>query len=213
MTENQIDSMRMLELAYRLPMAFWSHFDKIDTEQDKPPKWNFLINKAGVQCSIFWEDNSAKVKNSDVSNSDLTNGNNGEDLKDCQSAALLELLLGKIDDESATSSAGQKQLLETLVGLTSSNFETSNEEKSTQKPAEQAKPAKRAQTGSKRRKSSMSSKTAETTTEVKRKIMCYLPSNIRLNEKMLKNGSLPVESKNEKSTKYSECANTSSISN
>ena len=81
------------------------------------------------------------------------------------------------------------------------------------KPAEQAKPAKRAQTGSKRRKSSMSSKTAETTTEVKRKIMCYLPSNIRLNEKMLKNGSLPVESKNEKSTKYSECANTSSISN
>lgn len=213
MTENQIDSMRMLELAYRLPMAFWSHFDKIDTEQDKPPKWNFLINKAGVQCSIFWEDNSAKVKNSDVSNSDLTNGNNGEDLKDCQSAALLELLLGKIDDESATSSAGQKQLLETLVGLTSSNFETLNEEKSTQKPAEQAKPAKRAQTGSKRRKSSMSSKTAETTTEVKRKIMCYLPSNIRLNEKMLKNGSLPVESKNEKSTKYSECANTSSISN
>jgi len=132
MTENQIDSMRMLELAYRLPMAFWSHFDKIDTEQDKPPKWNFLINKAGVQCSIFWEDNSAKVKNSDVSNSDLTNGNTGEDLKDCQNAALLELLLGKIDDESATNSAGQKQLLETLVGLTSPNFETSNEEKSTQ---------------------------------------------------------------------------------
>jgi len=212
MTENQIDSMRMLELAYRLPMAFWSHFDKIDTEQDNPPKWNFLINKAGVQCSIFWEDNSTKVKNSDVSNS-LTNGNNGEDLKDCQSAALLELLLGKIDDESATNSAGQRQLLETLVGLTNPNFETLSEDKSAQKPVEQAKNAKRAQTGSKRRKSSMNSKTAETTTEVKRKIMCYLPSNIRLNENILKNGSLSVKSKNDKSTKSSESAKTSSIYN
>jgi len=82
------------------------------------------------------------------------------------------------------------------------------------KTAEQAKPAKRAQTGSKRRKSSVNSKTAETTTtEVKRKIMCYLPSNIRLNENMLKNGSLSVKSKNDKSTKSSESAKTSSISN
>ena len=81
------------------------------------------------------------------------------------------------------------------------------------KPAEQAKPSKRAQTGSKRRKTSMNSKMAETTTESKRKIMCYLPSNIRLNENMLKNGSLPVKSKNDKSTKSSECAKTSSAAN
>ena len=45
---------------------------------------------------------------------------------------LLELLLGKIDDESATNSAGQRQLLETLVGLTNPNFEISSEEKSAQ---------------------------------------------------------------------------------
>jgi hypothetical protein len=62
----------------------------------------------------------------------LTNGNNGEELKDCQSATLLELLLGKIDDESATNSAGQRKLLETLVGLTNPNFETLSEDKSAQ---------------------------------------------------------------------------------
>ncbi|CBY36355.1 unnamed protein product [Oikopleura dioica] len=127
MTDNQIDSMRMLELAYRLPMAFWSHFDKIDTEQNNPPKWNFLINKTGVQCSIFWEDNSAKDKLSESLDVGLNSvANDGEEYK---SAALLELLLGKIDDENTTNSSGQKQLLETLVGLKAS-FES--EEKSAQ---------------------------------------------------------------------------------
>jgi len=123
MTENQIDSMRMLELAYRLPIAFWSHFDKIDTEQENPPKWNFLINKTGVQCSIFWEDRSKDSTNKQklseslgITNSNpVANGNGGE-----ETAALLELLLGKIDDESA---AGQRQLLEALVGLTNPNSE------------------------------------------------------------------------------------------
>jgi len=52
--------------------------------------------------------------------------NDGEEYK---SAAILELLLGKIDDESTTNSSGQKQLLETLVGLKAS-FES--EEKSAQ---------------------------------------------------------------------------------
>ena len=75
------------------------------------------------------------------------------------------------------------------------------------KEAEQAKlqQTKRAQTGSKRRKSSMNSKTAET----KRKIMCYLPSNIRLNQ----NGTFPVKSKTEKSAFSTECSKTSSIIN
>ena len=45
----------------------------------------------------------------------MANGNGGE-----ETAALLELLLGKIDDESA---AGQRQLLEALVGLTNPNSE------------------------------------------------------------------------------------------
>jgi len=79
------------------------------------------------------------------------------------------------------------------------------------KPAEHTKAVKRA--GSKRRKSSMNVKTAETTTEVKRKIMCYLPSNFRLSENMLKNTNLPVKSQTDKSTKSPECSKTSSVSN
>jgi len=79
------------------------------------------------------------------------------------------------------------------------------------KEAEQAKlqQTKRAQTGSKRRKSSMNSKTAET----KRKIMCYLPSNVCLNKNMVKNRSLPVKSKTEKSASSTDSLNTSYVSN
>lgn len=105
-----------------------SHFDKIDTEQSQPPKWNFLINKAGVQCSIFWEEST---NNETESSLETTLGNEEEEA--CQqlasnvgdnvnlSAALLEVLLAKIDDENCADSASQKQLLETLVGLTANN--------------------------------------------------------------------------------------------
>ena len=103
-----------------------SHFDKIDTEQSQPPKWNFLINKAGVQCSIFWEESTNKETE------EQTLGN--EEDEACQqlasnvgdnvnlTAALLEVLLAKIDDENCSDSASQKQLLESLVGLTA-NFD------------------------------------------------------------------------------------------
>ncbi|CAG5113730.1 Oidioi.mRNA.OKI2018_I69.chr2.g7820.t1.cds [Oikopleura dioica] len=192
MAESQIDLMRMLELAQRLPMAFWSHFDKIDTEQSQPPKWNFLINKAGVQCSIFWEESTNKeteeptlgIEEEGACQQLASNVGDNVNL----SAALLEVLLAKIDDENCSDTASQK--LEFLVGLTA-NLDA--EEKSAQKRSDSPS-ANSKRAGSKRRKPPLNKpvdSSLKPETETKRKIMCYLPSNI--SENMLKNGSFPVK--------------------
>ena len=62
-SENEFDAVqrRLLELSELFPLTFWKHLDRLNVQEQRTPRWSFLINTNGIQESV-----NRKPKNLEV---------------------------------------------------------------------------------------------------------------------------------------------------
>ena len=53
-SENEFDAVqrRLLELSELFPLTFWKHLDRLNVQEQRTPRWSFLINTNGIQESV-----------------------------------------------------------------------------------------------------------------------------------------------------------------
>merc|ERR1711892_764829 len=53
---------RLLELSELFPLTFWKNLDRLNVQEQRTPRWSFLINSNGIQCNIYWENKTEQEK-------------------------------------------------------------------------------------------------------------------------------------------------------
>ena len=52
-TNEELDAIqrRLLELSELFPLTFWKNLDRLNVQEQRTPRWSFLINSNGIQVS------------------------------------------------------------------------------------------------------------------------------------------------------------------
>ena len=52
-TTDELDAIqrRLLELSELFPLTFWKNLDRLNVQEQRTPRWSFLINSNGIQVS------------------------------------------------------------------------------------------------------------------------------------------------------------------
>ena len=50
-TTDELDAIqrRLLELSELFPLTFWKNLDRLNVQEQRTPRWSFLINSNGIQ--------------------------------------------------------------------------------------------------------------------------------------------------------------------
>lgn len=81
-----------MELSELFPLTFWKHLDRLNVQEQRTPRWSFLINSNGIQCNIYWENKTEEEKISEeAAQGGLALKKADQWLKDAQNANLENL--------------------------------------------------------------------------------------------------------------------------
>ena len=53
--EQELDAIqrRLLELSELFPLTFWKNLDRLNVQEQRTPRWSFLINANGIQVKLI----------------------------------------------------------------------------------------------------------------------------------------------------------------
>ena len=54
-TTDELDAIqrRLLELSELFPLTFWKNLDRLNVQEQRTPRWSFLINSNGIQVHFI----------------------------------------------------------------------------------------------------------------------------------------------------------------
>ena len=70
-TTDELDAIqrRLLELSELFPLTFWKNLDRLNVQEQRTPRWSFLINSNGIQ--VILHTNILKTENFDFFQNDF----------------------------------------------------------------------------------------------------------------------------------------------